>query len=298
MPDKTNPNFYTIGMTKLSTKALARRQESTQTAVQEVKSKGRKRLDFDKYFVGRSYKLFRQGIRSKHTLVFYNKQLFYFCRSVELTTEEIVQKYAGYRMMGSKARPNIEGQLQLQQILENYVLKLQDRVNNGEIKATSCVAHMPPLKLFCEMNDILVNWKKISRLLPRSDLTADDEAYNREQIRKMLDYCDLRGRLIVLIMSSTGIRLEGLSGLRVGDLTPFYHESNPKKVKAFSVKVYRGTDSEYTTFGTPEAWNAFMQYKSLREQYAKRSQPRAPFFSSDLPRIHWLKRQGHQLSSH
>lgn len=43
--------------------------------------------------------------------------------------------------MKGKSRPNIEGQIELQKKVENYVPMLQDRVEAGEIKATTCMQY-------------------------------------------------------------------------------------------------------------------------------------------------------------
>lgn len=52
------------------------------------------------------------------------------------------------------------------------------------------------------MNDIKLNWRKINRLLPRAALNALDDAYTKEQIKKMLQYSDLRAKIPILFMSS------------------------------------------------------------------------------------------------
>jgi hypothetical protein len=70
--------------------------------------------------------------------------------------------------------------------------------------------------LFSEMNDIILNWKKINRLLPRHDKNAADEAYTREQIKKMLEHSDLRTKIPILFMASSGMRLGGFCGLTDG----------------------------------------------------------------------------------
>jgi hypothetical protein len=107
-----------------------------------------------------------------------------------MTTEKIVSTY------GSGNDENINLPIKLQHIVENYVILLQTKLRNGEITAGSCIVSLPPVKLFCEMNDILLNWRKINKLLPRGNDNAADEAYTREQIKKMLEYSDLRARFL------------------------------------------------------------------------------------------------------
>src|ERR687896_740000 len=105
-------------------------------------------LDYDKYLVGRSYQLFKIAIHSEKTLRLYKQHLFHFCDFAQMTTEEIVSKY------GSSGDENVKESIKLQHMIENYVILLQTRVRNGEITAGSCSTSLPPVKLFCEMNDI------------------------------------------------------------------------------------------------------------------------------------------------
>jgi hypothetical protein len=230
--------------------------------------KGSKRppLQYDKFFVGRSYKLFRQGIKAEKTLEFYNRQLYYFCEFLGMDTEQLIEYYGPYKKVNGKNKPNLEGQQQLQRNIKNYVLNLQEKVDRKEIKPSTCVVRIPPVKLFCEMNDVLLNWTKIGKLLPRTDLVAQDEAYTREQIQKMLTFCDLRTRIIVLMLASSGIRLEALARLRHGDFNPIYSENS---LVAVHVKVYRGTTAEYDSFATPEFWKSYSEYISLRKAYGE-----------------------------
>jgi hypothetical protein len=62
-------------------------------------------------------------------------------------------------------------------------------------------------KLFCEMNDVALNWKKISRGLPRVKKSSNDRAPTLEELRKLVEYPDRRIKAIVYAMTS-GVRKE------------------------------------------------------------------------------------------
>ncbi|MGI0019716.1 MAG: hypothetical protein ACREAY_04525, partial [Nitrososphaera sp.] len=229
------------------------------------------RRDYGKYLVGRSYTVFKRAIKTERTLEFYRRNLCYFLVHGGMNTEQIVERYAPYiKAANGEHRPNIEGQIELQRLVEGYVLALADRVDKGELKPTSVVTLVPCIKLFLSMNDILLNWTKINKLLPRSDLAADDEAYSREDIQKMLNYTDLRGKVIILLLCSSGMRLGGLAGLRVGDITPIYDKNDPNRVLTAHVKVYAtSADYAYDTFITLESWGFYQQYLSLRRSWGE-----------------------------
>jgi integrase len=125
------------------------------------------------------------------------------------------------------------------------------------------------------MNDIILNWRKINKLLPHGNGNAADEAYTREQIRKMLEYSDLRAKIPILFMASSGMRLGGFQGLSDGCIKPVYNESNDKLLAAHVV-VYKGTKDEYDTFISPEAYHAYEEYRNLRIKFGEKITKNSP----------------------
>jgi len=58
------------------------------------------------------------------------------------------------------------------------------------------------------MNDLLfINWRKITRGLPRTNQAANDRAPTLEEIQKLVEYPDRRIKPIVYVMVSSGIRI-------------------------------------------------------------------------------------------
>jgi hypothetical protein len=224
-------------------------------------------LEYNKYFIGRSYQLFKNAIRSDKSLQLYKQHLFHFCDFLKMTTEQIVSTYSGGE--------NAKGLINLQHMIEDYVILLQTKVRNKEITAMTATVMVPPVKLFCEMNDIILNWRKINKLLPHGNDNATDEAYTREQIKKMLKYSDLRAKIPILFMASSGMRLGGFQGLTDGCIKPIYDEKN-NKLLAAHVMVYKGTDEEYDTFISPEAYHAYEEYRNLRTKFGENISKNSP----------------------
>jgi hypothetical protein len=48
--------------------------------------------------------------------------------------------------------------------------------------------------------------------MPQENDNTADKAYIREQIKKMLEYSDLRAKILILFMASSGIRLGAFVG--------------------------------------------------------------------------------------
>jgi hypothetical protein len=212
-------------------------------------------IDYDRYLSGRSFLLFKSDVRSDKTLHIYKYGLWRFCYFLKMNTEEIVSKYTyssndedGYdnangNNINNNSNNNKGSPLQLQQKIEDYILLVRTRIENNELKAATTQTMIAPIRLLCKMNDIIINWKKINKLLPRVDKNAEDEAYTREQIKKMLEYSDLRTQIPILFMASSGMRLGGFCGLTDGCITPLYHEKTGKLL-AGQVVVYKSTDDE------------------------------------------------------
>jgi integrase len=103
-----------------------------------------------------------------------------------------------------------------------------------------------PIFTFYQLNDVVLNRKKVSRYLGEYKRAAKDGAYTTEQIQTALQNADARMRMIILILSSTGCRVGALPALTLGNLTkiPGYG--------LYKITFYEGTNNEYYSFTTRE----------------------------------------------
>ncbi|HXX99182.1 MAG TPA: hypothetical protein VEL11_18995 [Candidatus Bathyarchaeia archaeon] len=102
-------------------------------------------------------------------------------------------------------------------LLANVLKFLQykrEKFERKEIAAGTVKNYYQAIKLFCDMNDIPVPWKKIRKGLPRVRKFGEDRAPTIEEIRKVIEYPDRRIKAIVCIMVSSGIRLGAWDFLR------------------------------------------------------------------------------------
>ena len=100
----------------------------------------------------------------------------------------------------------------------------KERVERGEITGATLRNYVKAIKLFCEMTDVPVAWKKITRGLPKSRRYADDRAPSLEEIQRICEYPDRRIKAIVCTMSSSGIRLGAWDYLRWRHIKPIKRE--------------------------------------------------------------------------
>ena len=103
----------------------------------------------------------------------------------------------------------------LQTMIEDYVLhQRKQNLAYGSINSQVCA-----LELFFSMSDVILNWKKIKKMLPERKKALGDKPYTTEQIRIILkNTSNLKFRAIVSFMASSGVRAGSFEELRIKDL--------------------------------------------------------------------------------
>lgn len=182
----------------------------------------------------------------------------------------------------------------LQSYLIKYCIHEKDRVNKREISEGTLRNYLKPIKLFLEMNDIVVPWKKVTRGLPTPRQAADDRCPTTEEIQKLLlNFPDRRLKVIVLIMMSSGIRVGAWNGLKWKHVTPIYDQNNSDNLLAAKLLVYAGERDEYVTFITPEAFNALKDYLDFRQLHKEAISGESWIIRDTWQKID--KRHGHRI---
>src|SRR6478672_6982509 len=153
-----------------------------------------------------------------------------------------------------------------QWVFNNLIKFMQfhlDRVNRKEITGATVRNYVKSIKLFCEMADIPISWKKITRGLPRGKNYADDRIPTIDEIRKLLEYPDRRIKAIIYTMASSGIRLGAWDYLRVGHIRPIERDG---EIVAAKIIVYAEEDEEYFSYISKEALDSLQSWLRYREE--------------------------------
>lgn len=101
-----------------------------------------------------------------------------------------------------------------------FIQSQKCRVDRKEITAGTSRNCVKVIKTFCEVTEVPIPWKKISRGLPKGKRYADDRAPTIEEIRKIIEYPDRRIKAIVYVMISSGIRVRAWDYLKWGNIVP------------------------------------------------------------------------------
>ncbi len=99
------------------------------------------------------------------------------------------------------------------------------------------------IKLACEMNDVILNWKKLHRFIKSektdNSINGKDRGYTHQEIQTILEFSDQRLKTAFLVLASTGMRIGALQLIRTGDLE--------KIDDLYKVTIYNARDAGLVT---------------------------------------------------
>ena len=203
----------------------------------------------------RSLLLFKNSIHSEETYRVYKYELDRFVSYFKL------RDYDSLASMDAKM---------LQIMIEDYVM---EKKSQGKARST-IKTPLGALELFCDTNNLMLNWKKIRRLLPPQKKKSGSKAYTTQQVRKILEFTpDLRNKAIIHFIAASGVRIGALPELQIKDISEMQDGCK-------SITVYRGEKEEYVTFLTPEASKILDEYLARRQKDGEYLEPESPLFRS------------------
>ena len=133
----------------------------------------------------------------------------------------------------------------------------KERVRKKELAAGTLKNYYRAAKLFCEMNDLTINWKRISKGLPKAKNASNDRAPTIEEIRKLVEYPDRRIKPIVYCMASGGFRLGAWDYLQWKNVSPVSNIHTPglKRSPRFYCLFFITAASTTFSFKILESWS-------------------------------------------
>lgn len=122
-----------------------------------------------------------------------------------------------FRRVNDCSQP-IQGDPRLiQSQLIEYIIYLRE---NRKLGSNSINTNMAAVKKFYDTNDIELKWAKIKSYVGKGKGGGGrkDRPYTIKEISKMLEKADQRGKIAILLMCSSGIRVGALSSLKIRNL--------------------------------------------------------------------------------
>jgi len=166
--------------------------------------------------------------------------------------DELARKFVELAQMNRKAAQNI---------IAAYIKEDKKLVNEKKLHPNTIPNHIKPIRTLFDSNDIVLNWKNLNRLLPRPQKT-DDRAYTREELQRMLEASPtITDKLIIILFSACGFRVEAWDYFIWKDVEIFKNEDG--RLLGGSILVYRCDPESYTSYFTPEAARYLEHYREV-----------------------------------
>ena len=145
---------------------------------------------------------------------------------------------------------------ELQIMIEDYIMQ-----RKGKVERSSLSHSLSALDLFFSMNDVILNFKKSKKLIPKQETKQSGmKAYTVDEVSELIQSCKtFVHKVIINVMASSGVRAGFVEDLKIKHL-----KDMPLNCKA--ITVYADTVYEYTTFMTPEASAKLEQYFTWRKK--------------------------------
>jgi len=187
-------------------------------------------------------------------------QKFYEAIHVEATrkTYQIyIKKFLNYANEDYDSLVKLQ-QSEIEDLVFNYVIHLKDLTERTGIPNPNSYNTMTsPIKLFLDMNDILLNWIKIKKYFPAKIPVANQLPYTDDDARELLAATtSVRNKAFIHFLAATGCRVGAIPELTIDDV---------KQIDDGAiVTIYKDTTEEYRTCLTPEAFYHLKKYLSQR----------------------------------
>ena len=202
---------------------------------------------------------------STESLVVYTNHIYWFCRWVGKTPDQLLHSDPKW----------------LKEVLQEYVGELQAR---GRAPMTITVA-ISSVKTLLRANGV----KPPEVLTPRIRVVYEDRAPRPEELQRMIDVADLRGKVIVSMLALGGFRIGTLSKLR------YYHVKDDLERGVIPVHIHveaeitKGKYGDYDTFIGAEAVHYLKLYLDQRRRGTEKIPPEEITDDSPLIRAYTKK---------
>ncbi len=208
-----------------------------------------------------------EGLRSKQTAIIYRRSFNRFKNFIQIHDLQVLLDFG----------PKV-----IKDMIIDFIIHLRDEKRNT---CSSIKVYLAAILRFFQINndDFSLTIKSFRIHLPSDNTVNEDRPYTVEEIAQILQNCDLRSKVVFLLLVSTGMRRGAIHLLRISDLSPVTWNNN----KLYQIQVYARTRDKYYTFCTPEASKAIDEYLEYRTRCKEVLKDHSPLireqFNKDNP---------------
>ena len=221
---------------------------------------------------GRPYHKFINAIKSEETKEEYRRCLLRYLSHHKTTLEDMLTLTIA----------------DIENMLVDYLLDLRKQdLSSSYINLNFCA-----LKLYYFMNDVRINKEKIGKYLGESKKKNVDRSYTHPEIKSLIDIADLRLKVVISVLASTGMRIGALPPLKLSHLE--------KKGDVYKFKIYENTKDESICFCSPECASYIDSYLEFRTRSGEHLDDKEQTYlireQFDINDIEQIRKQGRSIA--
>jgi len=171
------------------------------------------------------------------------------------------------------------------QVIADYITYLKNTRKNSQ---STVRITLLAIKKFYVANRIKLEWEYLTQFKGKhKGKKIEDRLYTKEEIDQLLLHADLREKVVIHTLLSTGMRVGALAEIR------YKHMEWIPEYKLYKFKVYYDSDDnddKYVTFCTPECGEIIQKYLEWRELRGDRIKPNSPLIYRKV--THYDNRKG------
>jgi integrase len=169
----------------------------------------------------------------------------------------------------------IDSPAEIRQVEDKLIEYIKYLANVEKLSYSTISVRLAAILCFYTINRININRRYVSKFKPQNKKLRKDNAYSHEQILCLLNSStDLRQKMIILLLVSTGMRLGALQMLTVGSLHKIELKGYSSHI--YKIIIYEQERQEYYTFCTFEGATAIDQYLEYRKRFGELLKPNSP----------------------
>jgi integrase len=219
------------------------------------------------------YERFEGVLKSKFTKITYLKSLKHFLEFSRLENyTDLITK------LSDEEKHNL---------VSDYLMYIK---NNKNLSTSTILVAYSTIKKFYSVNRVRLDWDHLKHFKESSrKKRIEDRLYTKEEIDQMLIHADLRDKVVIYTLLSTGMRVGGLAGIQIKDIE--YIE----QYKLYKFTVYANDkdsiEERYVTYCTPECAEIIKKYLKFREMQGDILKPNSPLIYRKIMRYDMKKKQ-------
>jgi integrase len=156
--------------------------------------------------------------------------------------------------------------------IRDFIFNIQERKLSSSTTDLYCSA----VRHFYSMNNVILNWERLYKFKGKKRIVVTTRPYKPEEIKRLLDFSDLRLKCIILLMASAGLRRGAIPDLNYGNL------ERVEKYNLYKLRVYEGEPEAYTAYCTPECAKHLDEYFQWRTRLGEVFTARTPVIRQEF----------------